>query len=278
MDRRTQAQRMNDRTWQQRTRTITRDPLFAFLVIGALCFALFEWLDDDREVIAVTGTLKDRLGEDFELLEGRFPTSAEMEGLVRRHVRDEIMFREALDRGMHLDDGRLRQAMVDRMRFLLLDPIEDPDEADLVRFYAQNMERYYSEPRLSFYNLFLSDAPSEPEAMLAALDNGATLLGEDTFWLGGKVSAHPGSVVRTVLGTEIYRALRGMEPGQWAGPLQSPRGYHFVRLDAEHPSQPLAFEDVRRRVADDWRMDRQEAAIDAAVAALRDDYHVRYYD
>lgn len=256
---------------------IARDPLFVFLVIGVLCFGLFEALDDDREVIAVTETLQQRLQEDFELLEGREPSAEELATLLRRHIRDEILFREALGQGMHLDDGRLRQALVDRMRFLLADPADDPDESELVRFYADNMDRYYSERRLSFYNLFLSELPTDPTATLAALQNGAELLGEETFWLGGQVHAHPVTVVRNVLGPQIYQTLRTAIPGEWVGPLRSGRGYHFVRLDAEHPPRPLRYEDVRERVREDWAIARQEASIDRAVAELRAGYHIREY-
>lgn len=258
------------------TRTV-RDPLFIFVIIGAACFWLFETLADERDVIAISEPLREQLQEDFQLLEGRMPTAAESDTLLQRFIRHEIMFREALDRGLHLDDPRLRQALIDKMRFLLADPADDPRDEDLVQFYADNMDRYYSERRLSFHNLFFSTEPEDPDAMLAALRNGAELLGEETFWMGGQVIAHHASVVRTVLGNEIYRTLRELEPGAWAGPLRSSRGYHFVRLDADIPPSPLRYQDVRQRVAEDWAIARQEASIERAVSRLAEEYVIREY-
>lgn len=260
---------------KQRLLRIIRDPLFLFCLLGTGTFIVFEIFSQDREVILMTDTIRESLEADFQTLEGYAPGPAESEALRDRHIRDEILFREALERGLHLNDSRLRRVLIDKMRFMLASAPEEPSERELIEFYTDNLDRYYHERRLSFYNLFFNEAPDKPAVLLESLRQGAEPEGDETFWLGGTVSDYHESVVQNVLGRQFTDVLNQLDAGEWAGPIQSNRGYHFVRLDAVRPPEPRGYQDVREQVRQDWSIARQEASINERVDEIANAYTIR---
>lgn len=258
-----------------RLQRIVRDPLFFFCLLGAGCFLLFAALAEEREVIVVSDALREQLADDFRVVNGRPPLAAELADVVERYLGDEILFREALARGLHLGDARIRMMLIEKMRFLLADPPEAPTDEALVAHYLENMDRYVREARYSFRNVFFRSRPEDSAALLAELEAGAEIEGDPGFWLGPRLVDYHASVVRNVLGPEALRALEALSPGDWYGPVQSPRGYHFLRLDGRVPERPLPFADVSEQVREDWAQARRMESIDRRLDALRAGYAIR---
>ncbi len=260
---------------RQRLLRILSDPLLIFCLLGAGCFLLFDALTEDREAIIVTAGVREMLIDDFTVLRGRPPDERDQAALIERFISEEILFREALARGLHLGDSRLRLILIDKMRFLLADIPREPTEEELVGYYVDHLARYTSEPRYSLRNIYFRNGPDDPEAILSKLRNGGNVSGDPGFWLGNDIRGYHASVLRNVLGPNLLPMIELMEVGDWAGPIQSPRGYHFIRLDEVIPSQPMRYEEVRNQVREDWTSNRRNASIDQRVQALRDNYAIR---
>lgn len=254
---------------------IVRDPLFVFCLLGAGCFLLFAALTDEREVIVLSDSLRANLADDFTLLHGRPPSAEDIDELTNRYVADEIMFREALARSLHLNDARVRMMMIEKMRFLLADEPAEPSDEAVVAHYADNLERYTSEPRYTLRNIFFRQRPGEPETILKALRNGAEIDGDPGFWLGAEIVDYHASVLANVLGPEALATLEAMQPGEWRGPIASPRGYHFLRLDEMVPRRPLRFAEISDQVREDWSNAQRRASIARRLDGLRDGYAIR---
>lgn len=260
---------------RQRLLRTLRDPLFVFCLLGAGCFLLFDAFSEDRQTIVVTEGLRALLVDDFTVLRGRPPDTGEQAALVERYINEEILFQEALSRGLHLGDPRLRLMLIEKMRFLLADIPADPSEEELLAYYMDHLSRYTSESRYSLRNIYFRSAPDDPQRILDALRAGREVTGDDGFWLGDEISGYHESVLRNVLGPAILPALEGMEVGEWAGPIESARGYHFVRLDQVLPSRPLRYEDVRPQVREDWSVTQRRASIEQRLQPLREQYAIR---
>ncbi len=258
-----------------RMQRIVRDPLFVFCLLGAGCFLLFAALAEEKEVIVVSDALREQLADDFRVIQGRPPHAEELEALLQRHLGDEVLFREALARGLHLGDARIRMMLIEKMRFLLADPPEEPTDEELVAHYLENMDRYVREARYSLRNIFFQTRPEDPDALLAELENGAEIDGDPGFWLGSRLVDYHASVVRNVIGPEALRKIESMSPGDWVGPVESPRGYHFLRLDGRVPERPLPFAEVSERVREDWAQARRDASIEQRLDGLRAGYAIR---
>jgi hypothetical protein len=94
--------------------------LLRFFALGALLFAAARWLAPDgaaEEIVIGPGELAAARAEGLALL-GRPPADAELGALVEARVRDEILYREALARGLDREDSAVRRRLVRNLAFL----------------------------------------------------------------------------------------------------------------------------------------------------------------
>ena len=73
----------------------------------------------------------------------RSPTPEELRGLIQSHVRQEVLYREALVRGLDKNDQAVRNAMVSKMEFLGETQAETqaPTEAEIEAYFALSNDR-----------------------------------------------------------------------------------------------------------------------------------------
>jgi hypothetical protein len=77
---------------------------------------------------------------------------------VTAHIREEVLYREALAMGLDRDDTIVRRRMAQKMEFLTDDVVgaAEPDDAALQRFFAENAARYAKPARVSFRHVYFS--------------------------------------------------------------------------------------------------------------------------
>jgi hypothetical protein len=244
---------------------LLREPLTVFLLIAAALFGLDAWRGDadlaarasgvagdgSESEIVVTADIVAALEDDFAFLEGRPPTAEETERIVQAWLDEEIVFREALRQGMHWTDGKVRASLIEKVRVLWAGEPEQPTEEQLVEHYVQNMDRYYSEPRVTFRQVFYEQKPEQPERVLEQLRRGDRVAG-DAFWLGEAITDYAESILRSSFGGEFYNQLAAAPLGQWIGPVASPRGHHYVLVTERRAPEPLAYANIRERLVRDW--------------------------
>jgi PPIC-type PPIASE domain len=188
-------------------------------------------------------------------------------------VSNEILFREAVARGMHLTDSTTRARLVDRLRFMIAGAPATPSEADLLDYYSEHTELYRAEPQISLTQVFFAKPPAAPAEVLAALNRGEQVRADD-FWMGSSFPNYGESMLRGMFGTDVLDAARAAPIGTWVGPHLSPRGTHFLRVDARNPAALMRFTDVRDQVAQDMMAARTSAAVAAEVRKLEEAYDV----
>lgn len=262
-----------------RARILT-DPLFAFLLLGGACFLLWETLAQEPapETIVVSREMITALQEEYLLLEGRAPDAEARARLIGRLIRDEVLFREALARGLHLNDARLRHRLIDKLRFLLTEAPDPPSPEQLLDHYLEHAERYYTEPLISFEHRFFAPGTAVPDDALAKLQVGDDVAGDDPFWVGERFDRYHATMVRSIFGVEFAEALVAATPGEWFGPVASARGMHLARIEALEPPRLLPFEAARARLEQDWIDARQQQSLDAQLEPLMNGYLIRVED
>lgn len=249
-----------------------REPLLVFLLLGAGLFIAYEWLGSSD---TVTITLRKAglavLLEEYEAVTGNAADATQQREIVDDYYRREMLFREGLRRRLHESDPALREAIIERMQQRVTGELPEPSGRDLVNYYADNVERYYSEPSISLSQRFLREAPQNSDDWLSALEEGR----EPAFDPppGGRDLPRYGeSMLRSLFGGAVLERLRASPVGQWAGPFESPRGWHFFRVDDRHPRQLLPFEFVQAQVRADYQSAVLERRLDEFVARYRDRY------
>lgn len=254
-------------------RKALREPFVIFFGISTIIFGAYSIANDDREEIVVSEAVVDQLAEDQFLLTGIRPDAAARQALIDNYVREEILFREGLRRGLHLNDSRIRERIIEKLQFLLSPTVADPEPAELLEYYVNNRDRYRTEPQATIEHVYFQEEPEHLAEILKRLDSGEKVKA-DEFWLGARFEHYDESVIRHVFGPEFGAAAFSEPIETWSGPYWSPRGVHFMKVEQRWPSQPLEFAQIEGIVAEDWRRDRRQAALDEELRAMRRNFEI----
>lgn len=272
-----EAAGVSGRHWRGKLRAGARhvfaDPLTHFVLAAAVIFVGHALRTPARPHITVTSAIQQSLAKDYELLHGQFPDPAAMAGLVNKYVSDEVLFREALAQGMHLNDAKTRERLIEKLRFSMTDPVADPTDEQLVNFYADNLSLYYSEPKFSFDHVFYAQAPADPSAVLGRLRSGESL-SADAFWLGSRLDDYSQSMLRAVLGQPFIDQLRAAPLDEWIGPVESARGAHFVRVRGITAPAVMPYVQVKDQVESDWYARNRDGSVTEKIHKAEEKYDI----
>lgn len=254
------------------SRRLLRDPLFAFFAIGALCFVVYTQLSRDATTpITLSQSSQALLVAEWEMLTGNSAQAADVDAILNDYYQRELLYREGIASELHLSDASVRELMIELMQQRVTGEIAEPSAKDLVNFYADNMERYYTEASISFSQKVFASAPENPEALREQLNQGGAQIGI-VPWQGSDFPDYGVSMVRGLFGQPLLEILQGLAIGEWQGPYESRQGWHYFRVTARSAPQLLPFERVRDQVLADY----QAAAVAQAVAEFTDARRPQY--
>jgi hypothetical protein len=245
-----------------------QDPLILFIVIGTLIFAAFSGLKDDNPTsISLSSETRAYLVDEYQSVTGEQASPTTIVQLEKNYITDEILFRHAISTGMHLIDPATRSSLIEKMRFRISALVTQPSEAELVNFYAQNIQHYYTETSLSFEHLFFKTLPKEPQVLLGRLQLGKVING-DMFLHGSQFNNISEGMLRGIFGNGFLEKLQKLELNRWAGPFSSAHGQHYVRLQDKKVPKPAAFTAVKNAVANDLMQREIEQTVESKVKKL----------
>lgn len=253
---------------------IVRDPLFAFLVAGLALYAVHALLQARAaEPVRLTAATRATLIANFEAVAGRPANADDVARIERAYLADELLFRDAIDSGLHLTDSVVRGKLIEEMRYRVTGVLPDPTAEQLVNHYSEHLDRYRSEPAASFEHVYFGRPPQDGAAVLARLRHGTPVDGEPSAQ-GREFPRYGRSMVRGIFGQAFVEALWAAPLGEWTGPLASLHGWHFVRVTERLPPALLPFADVREQVENDFLVTVIQAAVDRRVAELEQRHEV----
>ena len=277
--------------------SLLREPLFLFLLVGALLFGLYTLVSNQSQDsgealrIQVTAADIDQLRAGWERQMGRPPFPEELQGLTDNFIREEVLVREALALGLDRDDAVVRRRLVQKMDFLVEDLalLNKPSEADLSDYFEQRPEFYRAPPRISFTHIYFSPdrrgetAKSDAERALNQLAGPeqppprAPELG-DPFMLQDAHSLQSPQEVSQLFGQSFADALFGLAPGPWQGPVESSYGLHLIQVSEKIEGQLPDMSLVHDQVLQDLLRERREEAQAQAYEVLRKRYEISITD
>ena len=97
------------------------------------------------------------LAQNFSRTWQRPPTREELDGLVEAHLREEVLYREAVALGLDRDDTIIRRRLQQKMEFVSEEAaaLAKPTDEDLAKYLAANTEAFRVEPRVTFAQVYL---------------------------------------------------------------------------------------------------------------------------
>jgi hypothetical protein len=268
------------------------EPLLHFLLVGALIFAAYQYLNpaaartDSTNQIAIT---KDDLRQlaFVWIAQGRgVPSPGVMRTLVDQKVSEEILSREAAALGLDKNDEIIKRRLAQKMDFLAADvaALQDPGDAELRAWFGKNSARFQLPARASFRHLYFSldRGPDARDAALAALTkvvgqpsdtNGLNGIA-DQFMFQDYYGDRTTEQVAKDFGPDFAKALFQTKPGAWQGPIQSGYGWHLVFVESIEPKRTPAFEEVEPDIKSAWLEDKQAEIRRTAFNTMRVHYKV----
>jgi hypothetical protein len=152
-----------------------------------------------------------------------------------------------------------------------------PSDDQLRAYFDANAERYSSDTRIAFNQVFVGEAPSveEIEQVRNVLtpETDYALVGARTL-LPPSLPMSPESSVDGTFGRGFFEQLTEVEAGVWSGPVRSGYGVHIVRITERLDARILDFETVRDAVLRDWTKDKASEIAEAYYARMLARYSV----
>jgi peptidyl-prolyl cis-trans isomerase C len=270
-----------------------REPLFHFLLLGALLFGLHALVKDPR-VQSTNGKQIEVSASDIQMLRERWikqwgqpPSEAQLRGLIKDLIREEILYREALALGLDRNDTIIRRWLAQKMEFLSQDMTvpTDPTDAELARYFEEHRDTYWTPARVSFSHIYFS----KDLHGAATADNARRILAElrseadppshapergDRFMLQHDYPARSQQEMIELFGRAFAAALFELDPGVWQGPVESSYGLHLVRVSERIQPRLSDLSEVRDQVRQDVLDAQRHEANEAFYVNLRRRYEV----
>jgi hypothetical protein len=268
-------------------RAVLREPLLHFLIAGAGVFLLYGILSgpgegSDKEINVSVGQVE-HLVSIFLKTRQRLPTPEELTGLVEGYIVEELLYREAVAIGLDRDDTIVRRRMRQKMDFLLDDLATiEPTVEELQQYLSEQPERFRRDARFSFDHFYIADGDAAMAMpvleQLRAGKLSKEILSVRSGLLPDRIDDSSETQISALLGSTFTQQLMQLEPGDWAGPIESPYGVHLVRIDriVESVVPPLAV--IRKDVRREWLVDRRKTSRDVMIEELRSSYLITIED
>ncbi len=271
-------------------KSFLREPLVHFLVLGFLIFLFFRWSGGSASPgshrIVITQGQIETLAVGFARGWQRPASEAELKGLIDDYVKEEIAVREAVAMGLDREDVIIRRRLRQKLEFITEDTVaSNPStDAELQAWMTQHPESFRSEPQVAFRQVYVNTtrrgaaARADAERILAQLRAGGPhvstdRLGDSTMLPADQPLVPLREVARS-FGDDFAQQLIKIEPGQWAGPVESSFGLHLVLVENEIvPTQP-ALADVRPLVEREFLNERRKAELQSLYERLSKKYAI----
>ena len=270
-------------------RRLLREPLLHFLLLGAVLFAVHGILSrsgaSEPGRIVVTQGQIESMARLFARTWQRTPSDAELQGLIRSHVREEVLYREGLALGLDRDDPIVRRRVAQKLEFVTESAeAAEPDDKELQAYLDSRRELFAVEPRFTFRHIYLDPKRHEKtlaadaERMLRELNSpGSSLdptgLGDPTA-LPLEFEDVSASGIKNSLGSQFAKAFAGIAPGPWSGPVESGYGMHLVQVSRRTEPRAPDLAEVREAVKREWQLTRRADAVEKSYRNLLQRYTV----
>jgi hypothetical protein len=266
-----------------------REPLLHFLLLGAALFALYRWVGGEGtapERIVVSAATIERLADTWQRTWQRPPTRPELDGLIEDHVREEVLYREAMAAGLDRDDTIIRRRLRQKMEFVSEDIAaqDEPDEAELRRYLEQHPDSFRPPAHVSFTHVYLSperradrlrrDAARILERLSAAPADASHAGLGDAFALASGYQDIAVDELDRLFGDGFSTELAALPKGKWAGPIESGYGLHLVRVTEYRPGELPELAEIRAQVLREWSIEWRQKNSDEFYRKLRAQYSV----
>ena len=285
-----------------RVRTILREPISYFLILGLVLYLSYGWLNPDyttnSRVISVdrdslmrfiqfrTQSFTDNAGEKLDSL-----SSDALADIIRQYIQEEALYRQAMAYGMAKDDYVIKRRMVQKMEFLAegtRPAVTSLTTSELEAYYEEHREGYKLPAAVTFTHVFFS-AERHGDAVDKLAKETLGILSENRVRFdqapnyGDRFPYQLNYVERTQeevashFGEEMAQAVFRLQPekARWQGPIRSEFGVHLVLLTRAEAARIPSLNEVSDQLASELQRSREVERKQNTIDKLIDDFEIR---
>ena len=268
--------------------------LLAFGLLTALVFLIAKGPPiDSQDMTRVVFTPADaaQVNAKFERTWSRPPSAVELQKAFEHYVRSEVLYREALARGLDRNDPVVRMSMVRKITMLGTAQAQAAESTDkeLKAYFELRAERYRVPASLSLTQVYLNpdkrgaSVGEDASQLLAKLSEEEARIEDfsefgDPIMLPNAVTGTSEDELARTFGEAFREAVVSLPVGQWQGPVESGFGLHLVKITGREDSRIPEWVEVRDRIATDLLYEERKAAEDQFYAEVLPRYQVVFDD
>ena len=268
--------------------------LLAFGLLLALAIMLVRGApvdsDDMRRVVFTQADVAQVRARHMRVW-NREPTAVELRRALGQYVREEILYREALNRNLDRADPTVRLAMVRKITMLGSAGAEAAELTDeeLQAYFSLRKERYRIPAQVNLIQVYLSmdkrgdSLQADAMQLLASLNqheprpDALPGLGDQSMFRNAYADISQQDLDR-IFGGDFGAEAIALTPGRWQGPIESGYGLHLVKVTHREESRIPELAEVLQRIVTDMRYEARKAAEDQFYAEIAPRYQVLYDD
>jgi len=250
-----------------------------FIGVFLGCIVLFMGVNlSQKETIYISDSEVLNLLNIWENQTGRPPNANEIEMIVDSLIEEEILYQESLKLGLDKNDKIIKRRLIQKLEFFKEGEfIENFNEADLRKFYQDNLDIYKKNKRYSFQHIFLSKSEDNNERIsmiLRDLMNDIEFPQGDPFILGNSFVERNFLEIDSDFGKGFSDNFISLANKKWSGPFESTYGDHLIYILEVFPEEILPFEEVKQSVIKGYNNSLKEEAMKRYIYSVKNKYDV----
>ena len=269
--------------------TLLREPLFHFLLIGAVIFLLFSQIntteDENDKQIIITKEKIENLENAWIKAKGRQPSAEEMEQQLEYDIHEQVLYREAMAMGLDKDDMIIRRRLSQKMKYLFddLSVVDKPSDAALKKFVSEHPSKFTKPATISFSQVYLDPKEHGDRLEVDAkylLEELSTTTIKETIGFGDRsllpyeFSNERESDIRGMFGEAFVKQVFKAKTDSWQGPFSSAYGLHLIYIKTRSNAYLPPLSAMRDRVERVWISTKQREANEIFYQSLLERYEI----
>lgn len=265
---------------------ITQILIFGFLLAIILLIVFGPKLpsEDDNKVV-IGDAVVAQLIANWQRTWNRMPTMQELRTVMDNHVREEILYREALNQNLDENNAVVRRGLIQQMNMLSESQGADKpitDEA-IEAYYDLRKDRFFTKPAYTFTQIYFDVDTTMERLESIRNDLNRKNIPPDSKDLPGISSMlrkhfdkAPSTEINRVMGQEFSQQLNELELNAWTGPVRSGFGNHLIYISKKTSPEPIPIDLVRENIITELRYEEVNASKEQFFTELRQQYEVIY--
>ncbi|WP_444898180.1 peptidyl-prolyl cis-trans isomerase [Microbulbifer sp. SSSA005] len=286
---------------QRKLEILKREPLVHFCIIALLLLVVAELLIEENgtnheDTLLISEDIliehlqfqKKTFNQSFARRYWEGLTQPEKSNLINDYIKEEVLYREALNLGLQKHDQIIRRRLIQKLDYVNggFSSNTDISEEDLENYFQLHREKYRIEASITFTHVFFDFRRHSKEKLEKTVKQSFNHLikqsvpFEESARYGDRFIFHRNYVDRTLrlvashFGDDLADSIFQLPLNAWSGPFESPYGLHLILVSENKTSRLPSFREAAPLVLEDYRRNKMEENRQLKIQELLAGYRI----